>query len=572
MSTTMNDSVRNGVDTAALFATIDAVKADPALAAFQFRATNRWVSGTHNQSTIDGFYGAKQEMTHREVGTYDADHPAVLVGEDHGPTPVEFLLHALAACLTSGSGQHRRRPGREPDRGHHDRGGRHGPAGDPRPVRLGAQRLRADQGHGRPAGDDPEKLRGVVEQSRQRSAVYDILTNGVPVTIAVDAVMRYDVVVVGARAAGAATAHLLARAGVRVLLVDRANHGADTMSTHALMRGGVLQLQRWGLLDRIVAAGTPAVRRVTFRYAGQVLPIAVKPSHGVDALYAPRRTVLDPILVDAAAAAGAEVRFGVPSPTSSGTGPVRSPVSTAATATGARSRRRRGWSSAPTGSARPWRELRRRRHRAGRHRCQRVHVRLLARPRRRRVRVELPPRRGLGRHPHQRRDGLRVRQRHPAAHRPRRPAAPASRSSARAIPTSPPGSPSAPRRRCGRSPGCAATCAARGVPAGRSSATPATTRTRSAPTGSPTPCATPSSWPAPSSTCWPAAPTSPTPWPAYQAARDALSGELFDAIDVIAGHGWTDDEIGGLLLRMNAAMGDEVDALAQLPPLATSAA
>ena len=59
---------------------------------------------------------------------------------------------------------------------------------------------------------------------------------------------------------------------------------------------------------------------------------------------------------------------------------------------------------------------------------------------------------------------------------------------------------------------------------------------------------------------------------AYQAARDALSGELFDAIDVIAGHGWTDDEIGGLLLRMNAAMGDEVDALAQLPPLATTAA
>ena len=77
------------------------------------------------------------------------------------------------------------------------------------------------------------------------------------------------------------------------------------------MRGGVLQLSRWGLLEKIIAAGTPPVRRATFRYADAVVPVALKPSHGVDALYAPRRTVLDPILVDAAAAAGAEVRFGI---------------------------------------------------------------------------------------------------------------------------------------------------------------------------------------------------------------------------------------------------------------------
>ena len=80
---------------------------------------------------------------------------------------------------------------------------------------------------------------------------------------------HYDVVVVGARAAGAATAMLLARAGLRVLVVDRSRYGADTLSTHALMRGGVLQLHRWGLLDRIVAAGTPAVRRTTFTYAAR---------------------------------------------------------------------------------------------------------------------------------------------------------------------------------------------------------------------------------------------------------------------------------------------------------------
>lgn len=121
----------------------------------------------------------------------------------------------------------------------------------------------------------------------------------------------YDVVIVGARAAGAATAYLLARWGLRVLLVDRCRYGADTLSTHALMRGGVLQLSRWGLLQKVIAAGTPPVRRTTFRYANAVMPIAIKPSYGVDALYAPRRTVLDPVLVDAAVASGAEVRFGV---------------------------------------------------------------------------------------------------------------------------------------------------------------------------------------------------------------------------------------------------------------------
>lgn len=123
--------------------------------------------------------------------------------------------------------------------------------------------------------------------------------------------MKYDVVVVGARAAGAATAHLLTRHGLSVLLLDRSRYGSDTLSTHALMRGGVLQLQRWGLLERVVAAGTPPVRQVTFRYAGEVVPIAIKPSYGVDTLYAPRRTVLDPILVDAASNAGADVRFGI---------------------------------------------------------------------------------------------------------------------------------------------------------------------------------------------------------------------------------------------------------------------
>jgi flavin-dependent dehydrogenase len=121
----------------------------------------------------------------------------------------------------------------------------------------------------------------------------------------------YDAIIVGARAAGAATAMLLARHGLRVLVVDRSRYGADTLSTHALMRAGVLQLHRWGLLDRVVTAGTPPIRRTTFIYGSGRVDIDIKPSHGVEALYAPRRTVLDPILVDAAEAAGAEVRYGV---------------------------------------------------------------------------------------------------------------------------------------------------------------------------------------------------------------------------------------------------------------------
>ena len=121
----------------------------------------------------------------------------------------------------------------------------------------------------------------------------------------------YDAVVVGARPAGAATAMLLARAGLRVLVVDRAAYGTDTVSTHALLRGAVLQLARWGLLDRIAAAGTPAVERCVFRYGRRDLEVPIKPRAGVEALYAPRRTVLDPILVDAARDAGADIRFGV---------------------------------------------------------------------------------------------------------------------------------------------------------------------------------------------------------------------------------------------------------------------
>ncbi len=119
---------------------------------------------------------------------------------------------------------------------------------------------------------------------------------------------EYDVVVVGARVAGAATAMLLARAGLRVALVDRAAAGADTVSTHALMRAGVLQLSRWGLVDALTAAGTPAVRRVLFHHRdADPVQVSIRPSPGVASLLAPRRTVIDPLLAEAAAASGADL-------------------------------------------------------------------------------------------------------------------------------------------------------------------------------------------------------------------------------------------------------------------------
>jgi 2-polyprenyl-6-methoxyphenol hydroxylase-like FAD-dependent oxidoreductase len=120
-------------------------------------------------------------------------------------------------------------------------------------------------------------------------------------------VTGYDVVVVGGRVAGASTALLLARAGARVAMVDRSAHGSDTLSTHGLMRAGVLQLSRWGLLDRVVAAGTPPIRATSFHYTGdRTVRVSIRPTPGVTALYAPRRHLLDRLLVDAAADAGVD--------------------------------------------------------------------------------------------------------------------------------------------------------------------------------------------------------------------------------------------------------------------------
>ncbi|HMH94277.1 MAG TPA: FAD-dependent monooxygenase [Streptosporangiaceae bacterium] len=121
--------------------------------------------------------------------------------------------------------------------------------------------------------------------------------------------MTYDVIVVGARVAGAATALLLARAGVRVLVVDRAGPPGDTLSSHQVQLPGVAALRRWGLLGRAVA-GAPATGRLRFDAGPVVLEGRYPSAGGVSALYSPRRMVLDQVLLDAAGAAGAEVRLG----------------------------------------------------------------------------------------------------------------------------------------------------------------------------------------------------------------------------------------------------------------------
>jgi len=168
-----------------LFATLDAVKAQPELAEFQFRARNRWVSGTHSQTRTTDFYAAGEERTHRRDDlVLDVDHPQVLVADANGPAPVEYLLHALAGCLTAGLINIAAARGvtlyevESTVEGDIDLRGIFGMSDE---VRNGYQGIRA---HFRLSGDAPEEtLRGLVEQSRARSAVFDVLTNGVPVSV-----------------------------------------------------------------------------------------------------------------------------------------------------------------------------------------------------------------------------------------------------------------------------------------------------------------------------------------------------------------------------------------------------
>ncbi|MFI6321970.1 OsmC family protein [Nonomuraea sp. NPDC050556] len=175
----------NGIDTATLQATVDAVRSRPSLARFRFRVRNRWVSGSRSQGWITEFFGAGQEHLHRRGDmVLHADQPAVLVGGDEAPAPIEHLLNALAACLTSSLVQAAAREG----------------------ISLTAVESAVEcdvdllASMGLPRGATPKirvmmrvkgeaaaaELEALVDGSRNASPVYDIITNGVPVTIAIN--------------------------------------------------------------------------------------------------------------------------------------------------------------------------------------------------------------------------------------------------------------------------------------------------------------------------------------------------------------------------------------------------
>ena len=178
----------NGVDTPTLFATINAVKEQPELAKFRFRASNRWVSGTHSVTAPERFDGAGGTHEHTHGFTFESDHPQVLVGTGKAPTPVEYLMYGLLGCLTAGIGNIASARGIELHEvtstieGDADLRGILGLSDE---VRNGYEKLRVRFDI---KGDAPaEKLEQIVEQSRARSAVYDVLANGVPIELSVNA-------------------------------------------------------------------------------------------------------------------------------------------------------------------------------------------------------------------------------------------------------------------------------------------------------------------------------------------------------------------------------------------------
>ena len=184
----MNTStIINGVDRQKLFGTIEAVKADPSIARFEFRLSNRWIGGGENRSQIDGFYGAGQEMKHREAFHLVNDEPEILLSDDTAPNPVEYVLHALAGCLTTSLVYH------AAARGIAVRGvttrfegdlDLRGFLGLDNSVRRGFQAIRVK--FDIDADCDDTAKRELIAMGQTFSPVFDIVTNGVPVNCELD--------------------------------------------------------------------------------------------------------------------------------------------------------------------------------------------------------------------------------------------------------------------------------------------------------------------------------------------------------------------------------------------------
>ena len=175
----------NGVNVDQLFSTIDAIKENPGLAKFEFRANNRWINGGHNRTNVKDFYGAgREDDSRKQTFVFDNDEPVVLLGEDNGANPVEFVLHALAGCLTTSLIYHAAAQGIKIDaveskfEGDLDLRGFLGMSED---VRNGYENIRVTF---KIKADAPEeKLKELCELAQKRSPVFDIVTNRVPVNV-----------------------------------------------------------------------------------------------------------------------------------------------------------------------------------------------------------------------------------------------------------------------------------------------------------------------------------------------------------------------------------------------------
>jgi len=181
---TTNKSIDNGVNAQALLDAREALTKEPAGAQFKWRATCKWVNGTHSRSTIEGFYGLGTEQKHRTEFTFEADHPEIFASEDHGATPVELVLSGLASCLTAGIASVAQLRGIQLRsvtaklEGDMDILGILG--ADPE-VRTGFNNIKVV--FDIDADAKPDDIKALVAQSQKRSAVYDIITNPTNITV-----------------------------------------------------------------------------------------------------------------------------------------------------------------------------------------------------------------------------------------------------------------------------------------------------------------------------------------------------------------------------------------------------
>ena len=178
--------VDNGVNVEALVGAREALGAAPEAAQFQWRANCTWVNGTHSSSTVEGFFGLGEEQHHRTTFSFDADHPEIFASEDHGATPVEYVLVGLASCLTAGVAAVAQDRGIQLHsvsatlEGEMDVQGILGV--DPE-VRNGFSGIKVT--YNIDADASPDDIKALVAQSQKRSAVYDIVTNPTNVTVEV---------------------------------------------------------------------------------------------------------------------------------------------------------------------------------------------------------------------------------------------------------------------------------------------------------------------------------------------------------------------------------------------------